>query len=492
MKRELLEKTRAFEGRALPDTDHSRRPLFHVTGSTGWINDPNGFSVYEGEVHLFYQAHPYTKTHGPMHWGHIKTTDFVNWTYLPTALAPEEGYDRNGCFSGTAITLEDGRHLLMYTGVDEKGKDHTERKQTQCIATGDGIDYEKAAENPVIDASILPEGGSCIDFRDPKIWWHDGKYYCLCVNRLEGGKSAVLLFESSDALSWTYRGMPFHNDGSLGSMLECPDLFSLDGKDVLILSVQELPARDVLQEGYVTLFAEGRFLPEEARFETESIGMLDEGIDLYAAQTLCMPDGRRVMIAWMQNWETVEEYPEETDFNGQMTVPRELSYKNGRICQLPVREIEKLRTTHMLHEDVEVGEEIYLEGVRGRTADMTLTIRQGKGGYRKFRIGVAKDEVYVFEITIDLDAGKIIADRTKSRNEKGKLTIREFPFTGTEDEIRVRILLDRFSVELFEGEGEKAASFLLYTPQEAEGISFSSDGSALLTVDFYEMKKGGN
>ena len=44
------------------------RPLFHVVPRVGWMNDPNGFSVYKGEYHLFYQYYPYNTIWGPMHW----------------------------------------------------------------------------------------------------------------------------------------------------------------------------------------------------------------------------------------------------------------------------------------------------------------------------------------------------------------------------------------------------------------------------------------
>ena len=35
---------------------------------------------------------------------------------LPAALAPDQDYDRNGCFSGSAIEA-DNKHVLVYTGV---------------------------------------------------------------------------------------------------------------------------------------------------------------------------------------------------------------------------------------------------------------------------------------------------------------------------------------------------------------------------------------
>ena len=124
--------------------DRADKPEFHLTTPVGWLNDPNGFSIYGGKAHLFYQFHPYSTEWGPMHWGHSTSDDFIRWEELPTALAPDSDYDAFGCFSGTAIE-NDGKHVLFYTGVvEEKLADGTKNViQNQCMAVGDGISYEK-------------------------------------------------------------------------------------------------------------------------------------------------------------------------------------------------------------------------------------------------------------------------------------------------------------------------------------------------------------
>lgn len=91
-----LEVARKYEKEYEVDAD--KRPLFHVTPPIGWMNDPNGFSVYKGQIHLFYQYHPYSNVWGPMHWGHQVSEDMISWKQYPTALAPDMEYDEEGCF----------------------------------------------------------------------------------------------------------------------------------------------------------------------------------------------------------------------------------------------------------------------------------------------------------------------------------------------------------------------------------------------------------
>jgi len=313
------------------------------------MNDPNGFSLYKGEYHLFYQYHPYSTKWGPMHWGHVKTRDFLHWERLPVAMAPDMEYDKNGCFSGSAIELPDGRQLLMYTGVRQIREENGELqdRQTQCLAIGDGVNYQKYSLNPVISAKDLPEGGSCCDFRDPKLWREGETYYAVVGNRPADESGAVLLYESKDGFTWKYDGVLAACHNQYGRMWECPDFFPLDGKHVLLLSPQEMTAIGLeFHAGNGNVCLIGEYDREHFHLVRESVQAIDYGLDFYAPQTLETPDGRRVMIAWMQNWETVYCQPQGTRCFGQMTLPRELGVKNGRhgrLVQNPVRELLSCR-----------------------------------------------------------------------------------------------------------------------------------------------------
>ena len=88
------------------------KPQYHISAPANWINDPNGFCYFNGEYHVFYQYHPYSSQWGPMHWGHVASKDLVNWKTKPIALAPTDEYDRDGCFSGSAIEKDNTLYVL--------------------------------------------------------------------------------------------------------------------------------------------------------------------------------------------------------------------------------------------------------------------------------------------------------------------------------------------------------------------------------------------
>ena len=151
----MLLSARRAEAEKMAEISPEERPAFHLTPPAGWMNDPNGFSFYGGKYHLFFQYNPYAAHWDKMHWGHAVTSDLLKWTYLPAVLAPDSALDEGGCYSGSTIELEDGRHLLMYTGLtpvpeqcgshrsdadDSSGQKAPEYYQVQNIAVGDGRD----------------------------------------------------------------------------------------------------------------------------------------------------------------------------------------------------------------------------------------------------------------------------------------------------------------------------------------------------------------
>lgn len=310
------------------------RHTYHVMPPVGWMNDPNGFSYAFGKYQLFFQFYPYGAAWNSMHWGHYTTEDFVKWQLQPTALAPSGTADRDGCYSGSAI-VKDGKLYLMYTSV-------LGSRQTQSLAvSSDGVHFEKLGE--VIKSDQLPKSCARSDFRDPKVFKRGELYYAVLGSLSTQQEGQILLYRSPDLFKWEYVGTLRRDMLTTRGIYECPDLISLGGKDILIASPQGYETQDWRYENlHSSIYMVGELNTEKGSFHIDDEDEIDGGMDFYAPQTLSAPDGRTIMIAWMQMWSRTTPTAQH-GWVGSMTLPRELTLKDGKLYQAPVREIERYR-----------------------------------------------------------------------------------------------------------------------------------------------------
>ena len=440
---EKLEKARLYEIEEAKNIPQEEKPAFHVSAPVGWINDPNGFSVFKGKVHLFYQYHPYSRDWGPMHWGHSVTEDMIRWEQLPAALAPDQEYDREGCFSGSAIEV-DGKQALIYTGVTtEKLPDGKEEvRQNQCLAWGDGKDYVKAEKNPVVTGDMLPEKCSRVDFRDPKIWEDNGTYYMLVGSRSEEIPGQVVLFSSKDLKEWKFETILAENStGEIGVMWECPDFFPLGDKHVLICSPQHMRAKGYeFHNGHNSLYFTGDYDSEKHTFEKDAPVSLDYGLDFYAPQTTLLPDGRRVMIAWMRMPKPVES-KDGTQWIGMMCLPRVVGIKNGQV-------------TFDVHPNVKENfEEIDLTKVVLKLKEkqplwITTTLSEG-------------EELEIGGYEIRLEDGAVVGNRERVfADMEGYHVENQTPKVGKS--AKLDIFVEENLIEIFVNDGQYVLSHVVY------------------------------
>lgn len=488
--RQLL-KVRKMEKKQIHDIPKEERPVYHMSSPTGWINDPNGFSVYQNQYHLFFQYHPFSKKWGPMHWGHCTSKDLIQWEYLPAALAPDESYDEGGCYSGSAVEV-DGEHILIYTGVIDRYLEdgfHYYR-QVQCIAKGDGADYVKDESNPVITGDSIPEGSSVEDFRDPKVWKEDDGYYLIAGNRDEDGNGQILMYHSKDLKQWEYLGILDKSKGEYGRMWECPDFFPLGDRQILLVSPQDMRARGLeFHNGNNAIFIYGQYEKESRQFQREKITSADYGLDFYAPQTLLTQDGRRILIGWMQSWDAAIT-PASYQWSGMMTIPRELTLKDGKIYQQPVREIEHYRREPVRYENQIITSPTSLKGICGRVLELLIEITGFE--FEHFSIRFAKSDEYEMLLQYNHKKKCFTVDRTHSGIDRDVVCRRKMELApmladNGKEILKLRILLDKYSAEVFANDGEKVMSSLFYTPLDAQDIIFDADGTAVVTIVQYTL-----
>jgi fructan beta-fructosidase len=291
------------------------RPQFHFAPRAGWMNDPNGMIRVDGAYHLFFQHDPDSTLHGPMHWGHARSTDLVNWEELPVALYPTE---LGTCFSGSAIETSSGELKLFYTA--HQRLDDLDI-QTQCLVHADRAlaTFTPEPANPVIDNP----GIEC--FRDPKVIWHAATARWILAVTL--GQS-IGFYSSTDLIDWTFESAFGETDGrhSEGPW-ECPDLVAMrapDGSEHWVLIVGIGTGAYGPGSGnqyFIGQFDGHRFVNANAP-ETEL--WLDYGRDFYAAQTFFdRPGAAPINMAWASNW-LYARTTQTQAFRGVMSLPREM------------------------------------------------------------------------------------------------------------------------------------------------------------------------
>lgn len=177
------------------------RQRFHIQPTTGLLNDPNGFSYYNGEYHLFYQWFPLGPVHGIKHWYHVVSKDLVYWRDYGVAIIPTEYFESHGAFSGSGIVKND-RLYLFYTG-NTRNSEWT-RHSYQCLAIMDRSNRITKNNNPIIKE--IPSSYTD-NFRDPKVFKEGEKYYCLIgAQKKANNLGAIVLYESNNLLDWNFKG----------------------------------------------------------------------------------------------------------------------------------------------------------------------------------------------------------------------------------------------------------------------------------------------
>ncbi len=471
------------------------RPVLRLKPPTGWMNDPNGFIHSGGRYHLFYQHNPYAPRWGRMHWGHAVSDDLIRWEHLPVALRPDSFWDGAlGCFSGSAIE-RGGELYLLYTGVSILG-------QYQMLArSGDGVSFSKR-RRPVIGRRLLPPGGSGRAFRDPKLFERDGAFYCVVGGDWKpeapaaGGRSRavrgtqVSLYRSDDLVEWRYVGPLLRGVLPDGGVFECPDYIRVDGKDVLIASPMHLPRNDEgeFENLHSTVYLPGALDLERGLFEPDDgpgvYRELDGGTDFYAAQTTTAPDGRALMVAWMQMWKRT--MPTEAEgWAGAMTVPRELSYEGGRLRQRPVRELERYWADTAGAADFVLDGTASVPGVRGNVCDIELTVDMmgaSEFGLRLFIAPGDGPDRSCVTLRYDRKNASLVLDRSRAAVriaslDKGEAgcDVRTTRLKLSGALLRLRLLLDRNGLEVFADGGAVSMTSLVYAPEDHTGIELFSD-----------------
>ena len=455
-------------------TNDRYRPRYHIATDGGWLNDPNGLCHFQGYYHVFYQYHPYSAQWGPMHWGHVRSKDLVHWEQLPVALVPGDPEDTGGCFSGSAI-VKNGRLYLIYTGhhyYDDEDLDHFWENQNVAYSD-DGVHFTKYEGNPVIS---VPQDNAQ-DFRDPKVWEHDGQYYLVLGSReWATDRGRILLYRSADLLHWQQVGTMLDTTTvkNTGTMLECPDFFSLSGHDILLCSPMGLSAtaKNFMNLSQVC-YSVGQLDYDQGCFTGSDFQELDKGHNFYATQTFMAPDQRRILIGWLSPFE--EQLAEQADgWAGLLTLPRELTLRGGHLYNRPVAELKTLRSQTDFTGTIQLTGQQELMVTDPQHSEFNLSFTQPVRGEFDWRLNDQQGPL----LTVSYRDNELVL----KRRGKDGLRYATLPAGLT----NLQIFVDTSSVEIFVNDGWVSLTDRYYATG-AVSYEIASDQPVTLTAANYAL-----
>ncbi|WP_256127762.1 glycoside hydrolase family 32 protein [Arthrobacter sp. SDTb3-6] len=452
---------------ATADSGRQRqRPEYHFSVPDNWKNDPQRPIFVNGEYLYYYLYNAdYVEGGGGTSWRLATTRDHVAFRDQGVAI-PKFSNANGDCWSGSLVVDEQntagyGKGAVIAIVTQAPGG-----KQAQFLwySTDGGRSFKAGSETPV-----LPNPG-VQDFRDPKIIWDAERGRWLLANA-EGSKLGFYI--SPDLHSWTRVGEFVRTD--LG-LLECPDIFRMTAEDgtahwVLGTSAngkgRGLPATYAYWTG---VFDGSSFTPDHPDPE-----WLDFGFDFYGAVTYAHhnalgaeDDTLRRAIGWANFW----DYPHNTPtlatdgYNGDDMIVRDVRLKQGDggyyLASTPTSAVVNYVTrTHSLGDVVVAGTrdldvralayDLTCELVWDRAAtpdNVGLELCRAPGGGRHVAAGAVLRSPYAYvnrSPTINPTAGET---RTPLDTSTGRL--------------KLRLLVDRTSVEMFVGDGRVVHSHRVF------------------------------
>ena len=407
------------------------RPSFHHTPVYGWMNDPNGMFYKDGVYHLYYQWNPYGSQWENMTWGHSTSKDLIHWESQPTAIEPDA---LGTIFSGSCVVdKKNNRVVAFYTSA---GKSQV---QSTAVSTDNGKTFVKDANNPVLTAEEP-------DFRDPKAFWNPEIQKWNLV--LAVGQE-MRFYSSTDLKNWTYESSFGKGYGNHDGVWECPDLMKLQvrGTDkqkwMLICNIN--PGGPF--GGSATQYFVGDFDGHRFTCQQKDTRWMDYGKDHYATVTFDnAPDGRRIALAWMSNWQYANEVPTQ-QFRSANSVPRDLAlfeYNGETYCSVtPSKELLTMRD----------------KKVKAPTAACEIVVDMKN----QTEIVLSNDQGEQVVMTYSGSANTFTMDRTQSGNCSFSDAFPAVTIAPTYGDIhQLRIFIDNCSIEAFDSEGKMAMTNLVF------------------------------
>ena len=447
------------------------RPMYHYRPPARWMNDICGTVYYKGYHHIFYQGNPYRDDSYGWGWGHARSKDLSNWEEMPYALPPMSHRGELRCNSGNIAVTTDGTPHIFYTWVPKSG-----RVRTQWIV--EPLDDELIKWRRIGDEPIMEIGKDGIpedihpSWSDPYVFKKDGRTF-VTFKKVSG---MVCEAQNKELTEWEFLG---YMEGVAG---ECPNVFDLDGKYVILRSTHPLSYLTgdlILKDDDISFKADGPALPMDygyGKYPPVDRNRMVRG--LYGTNTYVDDKGRRIMFGWISG------FKDGRGWNGCMSLPRVLTLdKNNRIIQTPAPELQDLRGKHINVKDFVLnglvnGEFKLVDGAEGDQLEVIAEFAAGNAEAFGLKLRSSKDGQHAITMRYANGILNVAGTEVPLKLEDEQKTL------------KLQVFLDRSVLEVFINDGLAAVTRVEYPDMENLSVGvFAKNGAATVkSLDVWQMK----
>lgn len=437
---------------------------YHLRPVSGLINDPNGFSYFNGAYHLFYQSYPFGSVHGLKCWWHFKSTDLVHWHNLGIAIQPDSMADSHGAYSGSARQIKD-KLFIMYTG---------NHRDENWVRTPYQIGAWMDKNGHLLSKKILFKNPAHITehFRDPQILPKEkGYYYALLGAQDKRTKSGHIdVWRSEDLQHWLELGFLPLSKHRLGYMIECPSLVKVAQKNVFIFCPQGLDKKvaayqNIYPNMYVT--ADKVNLDQHKAIGLSSLHQIDDGFDVYATEAFNAPNGKAYAISWVGLPDTT--YPTDSEnWANCLSQVKELSLRHGHLRQQPVSAIKSLRFNKQ-----EVQQRALVTPAASSQYEFKLTIKKNQRGV--LSLAANKDLSKGLKLSFDTKKGNLTLDRSLTAPVSVKYGTKRSLSLPEHKKLQLDIFVDHSLLEIFINHGDHVMTARFFTDPADQRIAFAKN-----------------
>ena len=458
------------------------RARYHGQPGMNWTNETHGlyYNPADQKYHVFFQRTGSAPVMTHAHWGHIVSSDLVNWKDDKPVLNPSESYDLRGCWSGCVFTdskFNNGNPTIIYSGVGYGGGE-SYANMAFCDDQTNLRQWSKKG------ALVGPYNNTA---RDPFFFRTDENNAYFMI----GYDNSVKLYRYNGS-GWDDKGSFYDLQSGEGNFPEMPCVVKLpNNKWLMAVTPQGMAGgvKCIYRIGDIS--SEGKFVNygESAPFDI----FATDGFGLMSPSFGKDKDGNIIALGIVAD-KMSTQFNLDHGYAHLYSLPRQIGVDaQGRLTQKPCSSATAMRgsVSKVLSEQT-INGTLNLNPVRGRQAEICATFVVGNNefGFNFYKDKLGKTAFVKYnpaDHTISVNFDQIAKVENILSNFSYQLPV--YPAVG--ETMKLQLFIDHSIIDLFVNDRYAASVRVFPADDNADLIEVFSNGETKLkSLEAYLLGEG--